>query len=89
MAENCIGAAIWKWNFNGITSNVWRVLAEDDAPCRQVVKNFFGIGAAIWKWSFNRITLNVWWCWRKMMHNAAELTKRCLLWSSVVLLALK
>ena len=30
-----IGAAIWKWSFNRITSNVWRVLAKDDALCRR------------------------------------------------------
>ena len=24
MAENYIGAAIWNWSFNRITSNVWR-----------------------------------------------------------------
>ena len=41
MAENCIGAAIWKWNFNGITLNVLRVLAEDDAQCRRVDKTVF------------------------------------------------
>ena len=41
MAENCIGAAIWKWNFNRITSNVLRVLAKDDAQCRRVDKTVF------------------------------------------------
>ena len=41
MAENCIGAAIWNWSFNGITSNVLRVLAEDDAQCRRVDKTVF------------------------------------------------
>ena len=35
-----IGAAIWKWNFNGITLNVLRVLAKD-AQCRRVDKTVF------------------------------------------------